>query len=198
MFGDREGVEPGDGHADEVHQVIARKGQCQCERTRQDRDAQDVDFEPLDEEQQHGTCHPADEKRQQQVPVDHFDEGMVGEQRLEPLEDGEIDDRRERCAAPQRPEAAEDHRIAEREDRTRNIHDDRTAGEGDYHRQQDRRDDAHGAGGVDELSQRADAEVGGRSRSCRLTRRWPSPAGRRSARRWSRWAVPTSCRDPIG
>ena len=52
MLGDREGVESGDGYADEIHQVVARESQCQGERTRQDRDAQDVDLEPLYEEEQ--------------------------------------------------------------------------------------------------------------------------------------------------
>ena len=160
MLGDREGVESGDGYADEIHQVVACESQCQGERPRQDRDAQDVDLEPLDEEQQHGACHPADEERQQQVPVDHSDEGIVRKQRFESFEDCEIDDRRKRCAAPHRPEAAKDHCIAKREDRTRNIHDDRTAGEGDDYRQQNRRDDTHGARGVDEMPERTDAQRG--------------------------------------
>ena len=49
--GDRVGVESGDGYADEVHQVVAREGQRQGEGARKDRDAQDVDLEPLYEEE---------------------------------------------------------------------------------------------------------------------------------------------------
>ena len=155
--GDGVGVESGDGHADEVHQVVAREGQRQGERSRQDRDAQDVDLEPLDEEQQQGADDPADEQGRRQVAVDQLDEGVVGENGFQPLEDGEIDDRRERGAAPERAVAAEHRRVAERKDHARDVHDQRTAGEGDDDRQQDGRNDTHGARGVDVLSERGDA-----------------------------------------
>ena len=82
---------------------------------------------------------------------------MAREHGLEPLEDGEVDDRRERGAAPDGPVAAEERRVAEREDHARDVHDDRAAGEGDDHRQQDGRHDAHGARGVDVLPERGDA-----------------------------------------
>ena len=159
--GDRVGVESGDGYADEVHQVVAREGQRQGEGARKDGDAQDVDLEPLYEEEQQRADDPADQERQQQVIVHHRDEIVSRQNGFKPFEDGEVDDRRQRGAAPHRPEAAERKRVAEREDRARDVHDEGSAGEGDDHRQEDRRDDAHGAGGVDELSQRADAEVGG-------------------------------------
>ena len=83
--GDGIGVESGHGYADEVHQVVACKGQRQREGSRKDRDAQDVDFETLDEEQQQRADHPADGDGRGQMLVDQLDEGVVGEQRLESL-----------------------------------------------------------------------------------------------------------------
>ena len=157
--GDGVGVEPGDGHADEVHQIVAREGQRQRERTRQDRDAQNVDLEPLDKEQQQRADDPADEQSRRQVAVDELDEGIVGEDGLEALENGEIDDRRQRGAAPQRPVTAEKHRVAERKDHARDVHHERAAGEGDHDRQQDGRDDTHGARGVDVVPERRDALI---------------------------------------
>ncbi len=59
VAGDAVGVEAGHGHADEVHQVVAGEGEGQREGSGQDRDAQDVDFEPLDEEEQRASDHPA-------------------------------------------------------------------------------------------------------------------------------------------
>ena len=155
--GDGVGVEPGHGHADEVHQVVAREGEGQREGSRKDRDAQDVDFETLDEEQQQRADHPADGDGRGQVVVDQLDEGMVREYGFETLEDGEIDDRRQRGPAPERSVAAEHRRVAERKDHARDVHDQRTAGEGDDDRQQDGRNDTHGARGVDVVSERGDA-----------------------------------------
>jgi len=155
--GDRIGVEAGDGYADEVHQVVAGEGQRQGEGSREDRDAQDVDPEALDHVEQNRTGRPADQHGGGQMPVHRLDEVVAREHGLEPLEDGEVDDRRERGAAPDGPVAAEERRVAEREDHARDVHDDRAAGEGDDHRQQDGRHDAHGARGVDVLPERGDA-----------------------------------------
>ena len=158
VAGDREGVEAGHRHADEVHQVVAREGEGQGEGAREDRDAQDVDLQPLDEEERERADDPAGEQGQQQVAVDELDEGVSVEDRLEPLEEGEVDDRGERGAAPEGSVAAERRRVAEREDQARDVHHDRAAGEGDDHREEDCRDDTHGARGVDVLAQGADAE----------------------------------------
>ena len=54
--------------------------------------------------------------------------------------------------APHQSEA-EERRVAEREDGARDVHHHRAAGEGDDHREQNRRDDTHGPRRVDEFAQ---------------------------------------------
>ena len=133
MVGDGVGVESGDGDADEVHQVVSGECQRQGECSREDRNAEDVDLELLDEEEHERADDPADEDGQQQMGVDPLDEGVAVEDGFQPLEDGEVDDCRERGAAPERAVAMEEGRVSEREDESGDIHDDRSAGKGDDH-----------------------------------------------------------------
>ena len=128
------------------------------EDARQDGDAQDVDAKALDEEEHQRADRPAGAERREEVRVDPHHGGVARQQRLEPLEDCEVDDRRERGAAPERAVAAEQHRVAEREKQAREVHHEAAAREGDDHREQDGRHDAHGARGVDVVAQRGDAQ----------------------------------------
>ena len=160
VSGDGEGIEPGDGNADEVHEVVTGECEGQGEGSREDGDAQDVDLEALDEEERQRADHPADEDCQQEVVVDPTDEVMPGEDGFQPLEYGEVDDRREGCSAPERAVTAEYDRVSEREDDPGDVHDDGAAGEGNDHREEDCRDDTHGSRRVDVLSERSDTLCG--------------------------------------
>ena len=157
---DAVGVEAGDRHADEVHQVVARESEGEGEGAREDRDAQDVDLHALHDEEQQRAARPADEQRQGEVVIHEIEERVVAQCVLEPLEDGEVDDGRERGAAPQRAVAAEEGDVAEGEDEAREVHDRRAAREGDDHRQQDGRDDAQGPRGVDVVADFGGADGG--------------------------------------
>ena len=160
MTGDGIGVETRHGNADEVHQIVAGKSEREGERAREDRDAQDVRLQPLEDEKNEAACRPAEKNREQQVAVDEFGERVALQKILQALEYGEIDDRRERGAAPQGAETPEERHVAEREDDPREVHHDGAAGEGDDHREQNGRDDAHRARCIDELAQIACADRG--------------------------------------
>ena len=159
-LGNAVGIEAGYGDTDEVHQVVTGKGQRQGESTREDRDAQNIDLEELDEPQQERTGNPADKERKEQVITDPKDRGVSRKEVLQPLEEGEIDNRRERSSTPEGTDAAQHGGVAEREDHARDVHHDRTAGKGDDDRKQDGRDDTQGARGIDERTKRRDREVG--------------------------------------
>ena len=47
--------------ADEVHQIVSGEGEREGEGAAQDRDAQDVDLETLDEEEDEAAYQPADQ-----------------------------------------------------------------------------------------------------------------------------------------
>ena len=123
MTGDAVCVESGYRDADEVHQVVACECQSQSEGAREDRKSQNVDFQPLQEEEQQAADGPAQKEGEQDMLVDPFDRGASGERGFESFEDGEVEDRREGGSAPEGTEAAEHRRIAEREDQTGDIHD---------------------------------------------------------------------------
>ena len=61
VAGDLEGVPAGDRYADEVHQIVSGEGEREGEGAAQDRDAQDVDLETLDEEEDEAAYQPADQ-----------------------------------------------------------------------------------------------------------------------------------------
>ena len=61
VAGDPEGVPAGDRYADEVHQIVSGEGEREGEGAAQDRDAQDVDLETLDEEEDEAAYQPADQ-----------------------------------------------------------------------------------------------------------------------------------------
>ena len=123
MTGDAVCVESGYRDADEVHQVVACECQSQGEGAREDRKSQNVDFQPLQEEEQQAADGPAQKEGEQDMLVDPFDRGASGERGFESFEDGEVEDRREGGSAPEGTETAEHRRIAEREDQTGDIHD---------------------------------------------------------------------------
>ena len=100
VAGDLEGVPAGDRYADEVHQVVSCEGEREGEGAAQDRDAQDVDPETLDEEEDETAYQPADQQREEDMVLDRMDEGRLRQRPFEALEECEVDDRRERCAAP--------------------------------------------------------------------------------------------------
>jgi hypothetical protein len=153
VAGDLEGVPAGDRYADEVHQIVSGEGEREGEGAAQDRDAQDVDLETLDEEEDEAACQPADQQREKDMVFDRMDEGRLRQRPFESLEECEVDDRRERCAAPQRAVAAQGPRVTEREDQAGDVHHGRTHRQRDDHREQDRRDDAECTARVDELAQ---------------------------------------------
>ena len=123
MTGDAVCVESGYRDADEVHQVVACECQSQSEGAREDRKSQNVDFQPLQEEEQRLLTGCSQKEGEQDMLVDPFDRGASGERGFESFEDGEVEDRREGGSAPEGTEAAEHRRIAEREDQTGDIHD---------------------------------------------------------------------------
>ena len=87
-----------------------------------------------------------------------FDEGVTGQDALQPLEEGEIDNGRQRNTTPHGTQLTQHGRIAEREDGTRDVHHDRTASEGDNHRKEDGRDDTQSSRGVDKFTQAAQCQ----------------------------------------
>ena len=103
VSGDGVCVESGYGYADEVDEVVTCECKGQGEGSAEDRDAEDVDLEALDEEERHGAYDPADEDGEEQVAVDPLDEGVPCEDGLQSLEHGEVDDCRERGSAPEGP-----------------------------------------------------------------------------------------------
>jgi len=62
VAGDLEGIPAGDRYADEVHQIVSGEGEREGEGAAQDRDAQDVDLETLDEEEDEAACQPAEQQ----------------------------------------------------------------------------------------------------------------------------------------
>ena len=157
---DRVGVEARDGYADEVHKVVSGECEREGECSREDCKAQDVDAEELEERQQHGTCHPAEEYRQQQVAVYPLDEWRAVDDELEGLEECEVDDCGERCPAPEGAEAAEDGHVPEREYEARDPHHDGTAREGYDYREEYGRYYTHRACCVDELADVGEQQLG--------------------------------------
>ena len=159
--GDRIGVEAGDGYADEVHQVVAGEGQRQGEGSREDRDPHDVEPHPLEYPQDERRRGPEGEERQQDVLADILrDVGGDQSRTLETLEKGEVEDARERYAAPERAPAAECGVVAEREDEPRDVHEQRAGREGEDHGDQNGGDDDHGLARVDELREVVQREGG--------------------------------------
>ena len=118
MTGDLEGVPAGDRHADKVHKVVSGEGERKGEGSAQNRDAQNVDLEPLDEEENEAAQQPAGQQRQNDMIFDRVDERRLGQRPFKPLEEREVDDRRERRAAPQCAVTVQGTRVAEREDQT--------------------------------------------------------------------------------
>ena len=161
LAGDLPGVEAGQGHADEVHEVVSCEGQGQGEGTGEDRDADDVEPHPL-EEPQHDGCHgPEGEEREQHVVGDVFrDRGGDESRALEPLEECEVEDPGEGDSAPYGTPAPEYGGVAEREDQARDVHVEETRDEGEGYGEEDGGDDDHGLPGVDELREVLEREGG--------------------------------------
>ena len=118
-------------------------GECQCEGegAGENVDFKDVDLEHLREVEQYAAYDPNSGQRQQQILVDELYDGIVVQHAFETLEQSEVDDRRERYAAPQCAEAAEHGLVAEREEQARKVHYECTARECKHDRQQDTRHD---------------------------------------------------------
>ena len=161
VAGDLQCVVAGHRHADEVHQVVAGEGQRQGEGSREDRDPHDVEPHPLEYPQDERRRGPEGEERQQDVLADILrDVGGDQSRTLETLEKGEVEDARERYAAPERAPAAECGVVAEREDEPRDVHEQRAGREGEDHGDQNGGDDDHGLARVDELREVVQREGG--------------------------------------
>ena len=150
--GDLPCVVAGQRHADEVHQIVACEGQRQREGARQNGDAHDVEPHALENPEHDRRPGPEDEQRYEHVLADVFSDRSRNQPRtFQPLEQREVEDSRQRNAAPYGAPAAEHLRVAEREDEPRNVHEERPCGERQRHREQDGRDDGHRLSGVDVL-----------------------------------------------
>ena len=144
-------VPGGERHAHEVHEVVARKGEREGERTRQNDDLEDVDAEDRDEYlEEHRQAREEREEDDGRVGVDPLDPLGTHEARaLGALHHEEVDDGRERDAAVDGADAAVGLLELEGEDEAGEILDDGARNEGDDDGDQNARDDAERLARID-------------------------------------------------
>ena len=154
------------GHegADEVHQVVARKGQGQGKGAGQHGKLEGADAQNV--LQQAGEQQPAHKDAGDQgaeVILQHVQRGFVYQAAaLQTLEDGKVSDGREGQGGPQRADEAVHALVAEAEEESAEPHDHAAAGEGHNHGGEDTGDNPQGIAAVDVFPQvRADVRAAG-------------------------------------
>ena len=148
-----EGIQAAHEHADEVHEVVARKGQGQGEGAGQHGQAQDVRHEQvLEQEHEHGKTAEGHQQGHAQVLVNVLNEGRLHQSGfLQALEHGKVGHRRHGDAAPEAAEPLEAGLVFERKRQAGNPHDDGAHREGDGYGKENAGDDFKRLVRIDEV-----------------------------------------------